>query len=168
MDINVVFETDPETKEATGVIAPFCSEMCRTHAGGINMKRFHAASLGTSSVSDFGYSPRCELCGMEISGSMVDPKSRMVPSTPLAVESSISTINCTTTIEQATTWMAELNSKYTEYYGSEEWNWNDTHDCDRDIFVELEEVIRGCTNPPIDKDLVCSFMADTWRKAYRN
>lgn len=61
-----IFEIDPETKEATGTVSPFCSETCRTKAGDTAFPGFKASVLGTSHHGDFGYTPHCEECGNEI------------------------------------------------------------------------------------------------------
>ena len=41
------------------------------------------------------------------------------------------------------------------------------HDCDRDVFIELEEVVRAGKWPPTDLDLVSSFRNIDWRKPYQ-
>lgn len=59
----VLFELDPQTKEATGVVAPFCSHRCRAAS-----RQFSAHAEGTSVAGDFGFAPECEGCGEEIFG----------------------------------------------------------------------------------------------------
>lgn len=61
-----IFEVDATTNEATGTVAPFCSEECRTKAEGT--LGFAASKNGTSTLDDFGYTPHCEECGQEITG----------------------------------------------------------------------------------------------------
>lgn len=63
-EIPCIFEVDSTTKEATGTVAPFCSEECRTKAEGT--LGFAASIKGVSRVGDFGYTPHCEECGKEI------------------------------------------------------------------------------------------------------
>lgn len=57
----VLFELDPQTKEATGTVAPFCSNRCRAAS-----RQFSAHAEGTSEAGDFGFAPECEGCGEEI------------------------------------------------------------------------------------------------------
>lgn len=66
MEIPCIFAVDPDTKEANGAVAPFCTEGCRNKAGGEHYPGFKAASLGISHLADFGYTPHCEECGNEI------------------------------------------------------------------------------------------------------
>lgn len=84
MEIPCIFEVDPNTKEATGTVAPFCSEGCRYKAGGERYPGFKVASIGVSRLSDFGYEPHCEDCGSEITeikthGWVVNPSSNLRP-----------------------------------------------------------------------------------------
>lgn len=88
------------------------------------------------------------------------------PYTPFAQTSSITVIDESTTAAQAEQWKNEIESRYNEFFGNPTWTWNEVHDCDRDILIELEEVVRSSKNPPMDMDLVSSFRTPDWRKAY--
>lgn len=90
------------------------------------------------------------------------------PFATLSLTSSITVIDESTTAAQAEQWKKEIEARYCEFFQNPEptWTWNDVHDCDRDILIELEEVIRSSRNPPIDMDLVSSFRTPDWRKAY--
>ena len=60
----VLFQVDPQSKEATGTVMPFCSPACREAAGmnhGLGETR-----QGESTSSDFGYTVHCEQCGKEV------------------------------------------------------------------------------------------------------
>lgn len=60
----VLFQIDPQSKEATGTVMPFCSPACREAAGtnhGLGETR-----QGESTSSDFGYTVHCEQCGKEV------------------------------------------------------------------------------------------------------
>lgn len=63
-EIPCIFEVDATISEATGTVAPFCSEECRTKA--IGSLGFLSSTNGVSRVNDFGYTPHCEECGAEI------------------------------------------------------------------------------------------------------
>lgn len=90
------------------------------------------------------------------------------PDLPLALTSSITIINGHTSLEQARKWMLEIEARYNTLFGETEptWTWNDVHDCDRDVLVELEEVMRSRNSPPMDLDLVSSFRTPSWRLPY--
>ena len=61
MTIPVLYELDPQTQEATGTVAPFCSVRCRAAS-----QPFSVHAEGTSTSGDFGFAPQCENCGGEI------------------------------------------------------------------------------------------------------
>jgi len=63
-EIPCIFEVAPSTNEATGTVAPFCSDECRAKA--LGTLGFISAKNGVSYVNDFGYTPHCEECGAEI------------------------------------------------------------------------------------------------------
>lgn len=63
--VPVLFEVDPETSEANGVVMPFCSVTCRS-ACGTSYPGMRKTSEGTSALSSFGYEPKCEQCGCDI------------------------------------------------------------------------------------------------------
>jgi hypothetical protein len=88
------------------------------------------------------------------------------PTTPLVLLSSMTTLSAATTLEEARQWQSEIESLYTAHYGNAQpvWTWNDTHDLDRDVLIELEEIVRAHKAPPLDTDLVCSFTNPNWRE----
>lgn len=90
------------------------------------------------------------------------------PKIPLVLLSSVTVIDSTTTAAQARQWQSELEVLYTKHFRNPEptWTWNDVHDCDRDVLIELEEVIRASTKPPLDLELVSSFRTSEWRAPY--
>lgn len=90
------------------------------------------------------------------------------PKIPLALLSSIRVINLKTGSHQAHAWQEELETLYSRYFKdlNPTWTWNDMHDLDREIMVELEEIIRAGIKPPVNTDLVCSFLTPDWRKPY--
>jgi len=65
MSVLCLFEIDPETKEATGTVVPFCSETCLNEAK--SSVNFPGHTEGVSGPHDFGFVPRCAQCGTEIS-----------------------------------------------------------------------------------------------------
>lgn len=56
----VLFQIDPETKEATGTVMPFCSESCREACSEHGLGETVA---GMADEKDFGYEVHCEQCG---------------------------------------------------------------------------------------------------------
>lgn len=92
----------------------------------------------------------------------------IAPKIPLALLTSVRVIDEKTSSLQAHCWQEELEILYTRFFNepSPTWTWNDIHDCDRDILVELEEVIRAGIKPPLDMELVSSFRTPAWRKPY--
>jgi len=67
MAILCLVQVDPATQEATGTVAPFCSETCRHEAKSSFDYPDHTE--GVSDVANFGFVPCCEKCGGEITGS---------------------------------------------------------------------------------------------------
>jgi len=62
--IPCIFEADPITNEATGTVAPFCSDECRAKA--IGTLGFISEKNGVSWINAFSYTPHCEECDAEI------------------------------------------------------------------------------------------------------
>ncbi|HIH2745412.1 TPA: hypothetical protein ACYLN4_001092 [Burkholderia lata] len=75
----VLFEIDPDSNEATGTVMTFCSPACRDACGGTAYPGFRKAKEGTSRLSDFGYDPQCEQCGVNIESSVGDSAERKLP-----------------------------------------------------------------------------------------
>lgn len=100
--------------------------------------------------------------------SVLNRKMPQAPKIPLALLSSVTVIDSTTTAAQARQWQEELEALYTKHFRNPDptWTWNDVHDCDRDVLIELEEVIRASKQPPLDLDLVSSFRTSEWRAPY--
>jgi hypothetical protein len=94
---------------------------------------------------------------------------RREPALPLALRTTITVIDGSTSAVQADAWASELNALYDAHFDNPNptWTWNDVHDCDRDVFIELEEVVRARKLPPTDLDLVSSFRNIDWRKPYQ-
>lgn len=67
MTVLCLFQIDPETREATGTVVPFCSEKCRHEAK--SSLDFPDHTEGISNHADFGFDPHCEHCGAEITAS---------------------------------------------------------------------------------------------------
>jgi hypothetical protein len=67
MSILCLFQIDPDTREATGTVVPFCSEKCRHEAK--SSLDFPDHTEGISDHADFGFDPHCEQCGAEITSS---------------------------------------------------------------------------------------------------
>lgn len=90
------------------------------------------------------------------------------PPIPLVLLSSVTVIDHATTAIQARLWQEEIETLYNKHYRNPEptWTWEDVHDCDRDALIELEEVIRASVAPPLDLELVSSFMTPEWRAPY--
>lgn len=65
MTVLCLFEIDPETREATGTVVPFCSEKCRHEAK--SSLDFPDHTEGISDLADFGFTPKCEQCGADVS-----------------------------------------------------------------------------------------------------
>jgi hypothetical protein len=59
-----LIQVDPDTREATGVVAPFCAEACRHEAE--SSLDYPDHTEGVSTVADFGFDPKCEQCGTVI------------------------------------------------------------------------------------------------------
>lgn len=90
------------------------------------------------------------------------------PETPLALLSSITIINCDTTAEQAKLWALEMESLYNQYYvGNTEFTWYDMHGTDWDLMIELEEIVRASTRPPLEKTLISNFGNADWRNKFK-
>jgi hypothetical protein len=92
----------------------------------------------------------------------------VAPKIPFGLFSSITVIDSSTPVVQARLWQSEMESAYNRYFADPEpnWTWDDVHDCDRDVLVELEEVVRASHQPPMDLDLVSSFSSPDWRAPY--
>ena len=60
----VLFQVDPESKEATGTVMPFCSDDCREASA--NDHGMGEVVKGVSKPEDFGYTVHCEQCGMPV------------------------------------------------------------------------------------------------------
>lgn len=65
MSILCLFQIDPDTREATGTVVPFCSENCRHEAK--SSLDFPDHTEGISGPHDFGFVPHCGQCDAEIS-----------------------------------------------------------------------------------------------------
>lgn len=96
--------------------------------------------------------------------------SKEIPKYPFVLRTSLSTINENTTAEEAKKLVKQIEVLYDQYFGEAEpiWTWGDIHDLDRDALIELNEVIRAASNPPLDTELVSSFRTDHWKKHYQN
>jgi hypothetical protein len=70
MSILCLFQIDPDTREATGTVVPFCSEKCRHEAK--SSLDFPDHTEGISDPADFGFDPHCGQCDVEmpLSGSI--------------------------------------------------------------------------------------------------
>jgi len=90
------------------------------------------------------------------------------PALPLALQTGITVIDDQMTIEEAHERMGELEALYDTYFGEVEnsWTWHDAHPLDHSAFVELQEVIRAGTKPPLDANLVSQFRTVEWRKPF--
>lgn len=91
------------------------------------------------------------------------------PVFPLAMQTGITVINETTSFEEALERMSELEALYDTYFGEvqQSWTWNDAHPLDHSAFVELQEVVRASTKPPLDATLLSGFKTTDWRKPYQ-
>jgi hypothetical protein len=91
-------------------------------------------------------------------------KSIAIPITPLILLTGISHITTQTSKEQAKAWTKELEALYTAHYQSDQsWTWDDTHDLDRDAFVELEAIMEASDHLPLGNGLISSFLTPEWR-----
>lgn len=69
--IPVLFQLDPDTREATGTVMPFCCEQCRSACGdghGLGL-----VAHGETDPGDFGYDVQCEECGAPVARSAPRP-----------------------------------------------------------------------------------------------
>lgn len=59
--VPVIYDLDPETGEATGMVRPFCSDECRNAFIPENLP--HVAHGREDVILNFGFVPKCEQCG---------------------------------------------------------------------------------------------------------
>lgn len=67
MTAPVIYELDPDTGEATGVVRPFCSDECRNAYIPENLP--HVEHGSEDVVTHFGFVPKCEQCGRFVADS---------------------------------------------------------------------------------------------------
>lgn len=82
MTILCLFQIDPDTREATGTVVPFCSEKCRHEAK--SSLDFPDHTEGISDHGDFGFDPQCGQCGTEITSPATLSEVHNVPSVEAA------------------------------------------------------------------------------------
>jgi hypothetical protein len=90
------------------------------------------------------------------------------PRCPYVLETGLQEISEITTASHAQECLEALETLYDEHYLEEQkgWTWYDTHPLDHSAFIELTEVIRASSAPPLDTSLLTEFRTQDWRKPF--
>lgn len=94
------------------------------------------------------------------------------PRFPFALRTKLTTIDENTPLDLAREVMRELEVLYNHHFndgsGENKWTWDDVHNVDRDVMVELEEVIRAwALDKPVNEAIVCAFRTERWKEPYK-
>ncbi len=92
------------------------------------------------------------------------------PKLPFVLQTDLQTIDENTTAERARALSQQIEALYDAYYANStlegEHSWYDMHQRDHDALIELEEVVRASSKPPLDVGLVAGFRNKDWRNDY--
>lgn len=101
-----------------------------------------------------------------------EPNMKQAPKFPFALRTSLSVITEKTSVEEAQKVIGELEVLYRHHFRDEPmaspWSLNDIHELDRAALIELHEIVRAASAPPLRTELICQFQTERWKQSHQD